>query len=163
MKSFTFLLLPLGLFVASCGTEAGQETENALESAGNEIENAADRAGNAMENPVDGVDAEAGNYFNETISAVQGAGGDLTALPPAAAVQNIDGWIQRLEGKDGTYEIVEGLENLKGALTDDDGIDGQEVGTALNELAEDIREKDNAMLAPLADALAAGGQKLGGM
>ena len=55
------------------------------------------------------------------------------------------------------------LENLKEALTDDDGIDGVEVGSALNELAEDIREKNNPALAPLANALAAGGDKLGGL
>ena len=165
MKLHTlYLLLPLALFVASCGSEAAQDTENALEAAGSDIENAADRAGDAMSNAMEpGIDADATGYFNSTLSAVQGAGGDITAIAPAAAVSNIDGWIARLDGKDGTYEIVEGLENLKEALTDDDGIDGQEVGTALNELAEDIREKDNAMLAPLANALAAGGDKLGGI
>ena len=156
--------VPFALLVASCGTEAGQDAENALENAGNDIENAADRAGDAMADATTvEIDAEAGGALNETVAAVQSAGGDITAIPPAAAVSNIDGWIGRLKGKDGTYEIVQGLENLKEALTDDDGIDGVEVGSALNELAEDIREKNNPALAPLANALAAGGDKLGGL
>ena len=165
MKLHHLILVPLAATMIACGgaETAAERTEDAMEDGANTVANAADRAGDAMGSALDGTDAATTGYFQETISAVQGAGGDITAMAPAAAVSNIDGWIARLKDKDGTYEIVQGLENLKGALTDDDGIDGQEVGTALNELAEDIREKDNAMLAPLANALAAGGDKLGGM
>ena len=164
MKLYHLILVPLAATMIACGgaETAAERAEDAMEEGANSVANAADRAGDAMGSAMS-VDADASGYFQETVTALQGAGGDITAIPPAAAVSNIDGWITRLKDKDGTYEIVQGLENLKEVLTDDDGIDGQEVGTALNELAEDIREKDNAMLAPLANALAAGGDKLGGM
>ena len=152
MKLQFLLLLPLAIAFASCGEEKPHADTDDMDMDGDEV--VVDASG---------TDAANMGYFQETISAVTGAGGDLTAIPPAAAVANIDGWISRLDGMDGTYEIVEGLKNLREELTDEDGIDGQAVGTALNELGEDVGEKNMAALAPLANALTAAGQKLGGM
>ncbi len=153
MKLQYLLLLPLAITLASCGGETpAEEIEDEMEE------------GMDMDTNMDaGADAATMGYFQETISAVTGAGGDLLALPPAAAVANIDGWISRLEGKDGTYEIVEGLKELKEELTDEDGIDGVSVGTVLKSLGEDTNELNNPALAPLANALNAAGAKLGGL
>ncbi len=160
MKLQFLLLLPLAITLASCGGETKAEAmEDDMEDA---MENGMENMNEGMDNAA-GADAATMGYYQETVSAVTGAGGDLTALPPAAAVANIDGWISRLEGKDGTYEIVEGLKELKEELTDDDGIDGTAVGTVLNSLGEDIAEMNNTALAPLSNALTAAGQKLGGM
>ena len=156
MKLQYLLFLPLAIAMASCGGET--KTEAIEEDLEDDMENMEGTVNDATS----GTDAATMDYYNETITAVTNTGGDLTALPPAAAVSNIDGWISRLEGKDGTYEIVEGLKELKEELTDDDGIDGEAVGTVLNALGEDINEMNNAALSPLAGALTQAGAKLGG-
>ena len=103
MKTPYFLLLGLALAFASCNNnesaaEAAEDNMEGMEEGMENTTGAAPEMGND--------DAGALNYLNETVTAVQGAGGDLTAIPPAAAVSNIDGWIQRLEGKEGTIIVV---------------------------------------------------------
>ena len=157
MRTPYYLLLAGALAFASCGNES--PAEEAAEEMAEDMEYDMDATTNQM-----GADAAGTlNYFNETLTAVTGVGGDLTAIPAATAVSNIDGWIQRLDGKDGMYEIVEGLRELKEKLTEEDGIDGREVGTVLNSLGEDVLELNNPTLAPLANSLNAAGEKLGGL
>ncbi len=106
-----------------------------------------------------GTDAQ----VQQTMDAVQGAGGDITALAPSAAVSNIDSWISKLDGMDGTDGIVSNLRTLKdelGAST----IDGGKVSGLLSQLASETREvgSGNQGLTMLASALDAGASKLGG-
>lgn len=164
MKTPYFLLLGLAITFAACNNDksAAEATEDASENALEGMEEGLNSGSNAAAEM--GNDAAGTlNYFNETITAVQGVGGDLTAIPAATAVSNIDGWIQRLEGTPGTGEIVNNLKDLKEELTDADGIDGKKVGTLLNALGEDVNELNNPTLSPLANALNMAGQKLGGM
>lgn len=165
MKYFLILMLPLALTLVSCGgNEAAEAVNEATETVGDVGNDIADGTRDMMNN-----DAVAGNAgmvsINETVDAVRNAGGDITAIPAGAAVANIDGWIAKLNGIDGTGEVTENLKELKEELTDADGIDGKEVGTLLKALAEDTRElgPDNMALSGLAKALEAGGNKLGGM
>lgn len=68
---------------------------------------------------------------------IAAAGTDLTALAPAAAISNIDGWIAKLETAefDQSDDLVEGLRELKtelGAMP----FDGSAIGETLNDLGE---------------------------
>ncbi len=98
-----------------------------------------------------------------TIDAVQSTGGDVTALPPDAAVSNIDSWINKLQSMDGTNEIVDNLQMLKAELTSG-SIDGSKVSNLLSTLATQTRSVGggNAGLTTLASALEAGARKLAG-
>ncbi len=161
MKTPYFLLLGLAITFAACNTDksAAEAAEDATEEAAEGMEQGMDTATESL-----GADAAGTmDYFNQTITAVTGAGGDLTAIPAATAVSNIDGWVQRLDGQEGTAEIVGNLNELKTALTNPAGIDGKNVGTLLNALGEDVNELNNAALSPLSSALTMAGQKLGGM
>lgn len=169
---YSFLLLGGALAFASCdntGSEAVNESTETVGDLGNDIEAGVEDLGNDIEAGADNLgnelDEELGmTSFNETNDAVRNAGGDLTALEPGAAVGVIDGWIAKLDGMDGTGEVTENLRELKAELTSGD-IDGQEVGTLLNALGEDTRELGDGNMAAeqLANALAAAGQKLGGI
>ncbi len=163
MKYLLALLLPLALTFAACGgadsemEEAAEELNEESYELGNDVRDAAtlnDRDMNAV-----GMTS-----INETVTAVKNVGGDITALPPAAAVSNIDSWIAKLNGIDGTGEVVANLRELKMELSKGN-IDGPKVGTLLNALAEDTREiaPNNMALKGLTSALSMGGQKLGGM
>ena len=102
--------------------------------------------------------------INETVDAVNNAGGDITAINPTAAVGVIDGWIGKLGSMPGTESVVADLQSLKGELTSGN-VDGAKVGTLLNKLGAETAAMapDNQALAGLANALQAGGAKLGGM
>jgi hypothetical protein len=63
--------------------------------------------------------------LNSTIAALQGG---LTALPPEAAVDNIESWQKQLQGTEAATLLGE----LKAALTGKGS--GKSVGTLLNEL-----------------------------
>ena len=100
---------------------------------------------------------------------IAAAGNDLTALAPAAAVDNINGWIARLEGADfqNAQEIRQGLMTLRDQLQEPT-IDGAAVGETLTNLgtwtAEAGTAAGDASLGTLAGALTQAGQKLtGGM
>ncbi len=116
------------------------------------------------QNPVDPMANEANSQtLQSTISAVEGAGGDITALQPSTAVSNIDSWIGELSSMDGTDEIVSDLQELKTELTADN-IDGGSVSALLSSLADQTRELggNNMGLTTLARALDAGAEKLSG-
>ena len=106
-----------------------------------------------------GTDAQ----VQQTMDAVQGAGGDITSLAPSTAVSNIDSWINELEGMDGTDGIVTNLRSLKDELGAA-SIDGPRVSNLLSELATETRQVGggNQGLTMLASALDAGAAKLGG-
>ena len=159
---YAFLILGGALTFAACdntGSEAVNESTETVGDVGADIEAGVEE----MEMEVEGEMAEM-TSFNETNDAIAGAGGDLTALAPATALSVIDSWIAKLDGMDGTGEITENLAELKEELSEDD-INGMEVGTLLNALAEDTKEiaGDNMAANTLANSLAAAGQKLGGI
>lgn len=101
--------------------------------------------------------------LQSTVDAVQTNGGDITALPPSAAVSNIDSWIGELRGMDGTDGIIRDLESLKMELGMGN-IDGSKVSNLLSSLASSTRQVGNGNpgLNALASALDAGANKLGG-
>ena len=157
MKTIFSLLFALMLF--SCGestTANMNETDTTMETDEMETTTMPDR-----QNP---VNTEANSQqLQSTISAVESAGGDITALQPTTAVSNIDSWISELSNMDGTDEIVSDLNELKTELTADN-IDGGAVSELLSSLADETRELggDNMGLSTLARALDAGAQKLAG-
>lgn len=71
-----------------------------------------------------------------TVSALEGG---ITNLAPAAALDNINGWIAQLDGMDGADDIVEGLEELRDALGASP-LDGEYIGEILSELGEETTE-----------------------
>lgn len=102
-----------------------------------------------------------------TIAALQGG---LTAIPAAAAVDNINGWIAKLEGAgfDGAEEITDNLEELRDELESDE-IDGAEVGGLLTRLGEltsaaalGASSSSQDGLNQLAELLSGAGASLGG-
>ena len=98
-----------------------------------------------------------------TISA---AGSDITALAPASALANINGWINTLDGQTFTNstEIRDGLMTLKDQLSTDP-LNGGAIGETLTNLGTWTKDSnpDNAEIQTLGDALLAGGTKLTGM
>ncbi|NJC25697.1 hypothetical protein [Neolewinella antarctica] len=119
----------------------------------------------AANNPgTDMTDAEPTGDVKATIDAVQSTGGDITALPAAAAVSNIDGWISTLGAMNGTDGIVRDLQSLKTELSAG-AIDGDRVSGLLSSLATSTRSMESkaAGLGTLASALQAGADKLSGM
>lgn len=97
-----------------------------------------------------------------TVAAVEEAGG-LTALAPATAVENIDGWIAKLEGVEGGAEIRGMLETLKGQLTAET-VDGAAVAETLTRLsaATENAGAGDADLEALAGALESAAMDLKG-
>lgn len=155
MKYALYLTLPL-FALGSCG---GGETETEVTET--EFEQAADREVAPTAGTMPGAE---GVSINETVDAVRGAGGDITAIPAGAATGVIDGWIAKLSGTPGASTVVGGLKELKTELTAGN-IDGARVGSLLSKLAADTRAMapDNIALGNLADALQAGGNKLTNM
>ena len=101
--------------------------------------------------------------LQQTVQAVESAGGDITALQPSTAVSNIDGWISQLEGMDGTSSIVTDLKSLKTELTAGT-IDGAKVSTLLSSLSDKTEAMSDKApgLSTLASVLQAGSDKLAG-
>ena len=104
--------------------------------------------------------------INETVDAVNAAGGDITAIAPSAAVTVIDGWIMKLNGMPEASGIVSNLTALKGQLATG-APNGRMVGELLTKLGAETKtlaaSSGNMALDGLANALSAGGAKLGGM
>lgn len=98
-----------------------------------------------------------------TLAAAQNAGG-LTRLAPNVAVQNIDGWIARLQGMDGTGPIVSNLRTLKSQLQAPT-LDGMAIGRTLSQLGEQTTTvaAGNGDLRQLGQALSQAGSMLTGM
>lgn len=164
MKLYGFLFLAL-LFTACGNAEMAEEN---LETEVNEAVAEADEAmDNATANAASAgaaAQAQASSFLQQTVQAVQSAGGDLTALAPATAVSNIEGWISRLGNIDGADPIVDDLKELKEQLTAEE-IDGSEVSGLLSSMAEKTRSMEGKApgLGTLANVLDAGAKKLGGM
>lgn len=98
--------------------------------------------------------------LDATLEAVEEAGG-VTALPAEAASSNIDSWIEKLDGMDGTMAVTANLRELRAELTSGD-INGTLAAVLLTTLAEDTRKlaPDNDGIAALATALNAGAEQL---
>jgi hypothetical protein len=143
MKNLLLLLLALALY--ACG-----ETPNDGDS---EVVTADGDVVDLEDSPAATLDA--------TVAAVQSAGGDLTALPAEAAVDNIDTWMEALDDVDGADKVTGNLESLKEALQESP-INGGLVGMILTTLAEDTRQVAGSTpgVSQLASALKAGGEKL---
>ena len=150
MKYAFYLTLPL-FALASCG--GSSETE-VLEDDVEVVETAPE---------VSALPATPGVSLNETVDAVNSAGG-ITNLDPTVATGVIDGWIAKLSSTPGTSGITGDLQTLKSELTSGN-IDGSRVGALLTKLGNESRAlaPDNAALGNLASALEAGGSKLSGM
>ncbi|HIG73282.1 MAG TPA: hypothetical protein EYQ24_01485 [Bacteroidetes bacterium] len=97
---------------------------------------------------------------------LEAAGDDITAIPVAGALDNINGWIARLDGAEFTNaaEIREGLMTLRDQLQNDP-LDGAAIGETLTNLGDWTAESapDNDQIQALASALQTGGAKLTGM
>ncbi len=155
LKIIPSLLFALLLFACGERPSATTETMDSVET---------DEMETTMPDRQNPVDATAGSEtLQATISAVQSAGGDVTALAPATAVSNIDTWISQLSSMDGTDDIVNGLQDLKTELTSE-SIDGGAVSELLFDLADETRDLggNNMGLSTLASALEAGAEKLAG-
>ncbi|HEX8298395.1 MAG TPA: hypothetical protein VF594_04475 [Rubricoccaceae bacterium] len=125
--STRLLLLALALPLAACG---GDEAETATDTTAPAAD--APMATEPMTEPGATTDPMASDVtVDGTIAA---AGTDLTALAPAAAIQNIDGWIAKLEG-DQFSELRLDLERLKAQLSTTP-LDGAAIGATLTELGE---------------------------
>lgn len=101
------------------------------------------------------------SLLSQTLMAVKGVMGDITTLPATAAVGNVDGWIEKLQGMDGTSEIVRDLNTLKTELQAPT-IDGSKVSKLMFDMAEDTRAMGGGDkgVETLAYALEAGGWRL---
>ncbi len=104
---------------------------------------------------------EAATFLQTTTAAVEAAGGDITALSPEAAANNINGWITKLIHFEGTEDVVDDLADLKKELMIGE-MDSAKVSGILGSLATSTRElSDRAVgLGMLADVLQAGSDKL---
>jgi hypothetical protein len=145
MKHALLLLLALGLY--ACG-----ETPNDGDA---EVVTDTDEMVDRADDPSATLDA--------TVQAVQSAGGDITALPAGAAVDNIDSWMEALDDVDGADKVTGNLEALKETLTEQP-INGPLAGMILTTLAEDTRQVAGSTpgISQLASALESGGNKLTG-
>ena len=125
-----FLLLALVLPFAACETEpdvAETDTDIVVDPVDDPM----------MEDPMMDDTTMAGTSdvtAQGTVDAVTDAGG-LTSLAPSAALANIDGWIDQLEGNPDFAPVVEDLETLRGQLQATP-IDGAAVGATLQRLGE---------------------------
>ena len=84
-----------------------------------------------------------------TISALEGG---ITNLAPAAALDNINGWIAQLDGMDGADDVVEGLRELREALGDTP-LDGEYIGEILTDLGEETTEAAGTVTGAQRDGL----------
>ncbi len=146
MKYFTLIFCPL-LFIACAGNnDATTVDENRVESEDRDM-----------------TDPDPTATVASTLEAAEMHGGDLTALPLDMATENIDIWINRLRGKEGTEPVIRHLESLQSALSGGE-IDGAAVAALLRSLADETRKvaggKENA--GRLVEALEAGASRLEG-
>lgn len=161
MQRFLPLLFLTGLALFGCSNDPAQSTAADTDAGYSTSVKRTDEAGKA-------VDAQLKTQYDNTIAAVQANSGDVTALPGAAAISNIDTWIELLDDKSeasplATTKVTANLKELKTALGQPN-INGPLVGLLLTTLAVDARQVagDETDLDPLVAALEAGGNKLTG-
>ena len=152
-------LLFLGLTACASETETSQDTGTEVQ------EEVQGEDMSEMESGASDVTAQG------TVSLLQGG---LTNIATDQAVQNIDGWLARIDdaNNDALDAVADNLEELKTALQADE-IDGAEVGNLLTELGQQTSETASAatgqqmtQLQALGEALTSGGEQLtsgGGM
>ena len=131
MKTLFYLSLLLVLF--SCGgTDATTDDAD---------QTMAEREADTQATQAIKENTETMDFLSTTVAAVQKAGGDITALSPEAAANNVNGWISKLSDVEGAEPIVEDLANLKKEflLGSEDGLDGPAIGLILNRLADNTR------------------------
>ena len=164
------LLFALALPLAACGGDEAADTT---------VVDTTDPAADApmaddmmADDPMAG-DSMAGGAMASDVTVdgtIAAAGSDLTALAPAAAIENIDGWLAKLEGAQfgQAGEIRNGLEELKAELSASP-LDGAEIGETLADLgdqttatAAEASSSSQAGRRTLGAALSAAGAKLGG-
>jgi hypothetical protein len=143
MKNLLLLLLVFAVF--ACGETPNDGDEEVVTADGDVVD----------------LDDSPAATLTATTEAVQSAGGDITALPAGAAVDNIDTWMEALDDVDGADKVTGNLESLKEALQGSP-INGGLVGMILTTLAEDTRQVAGSTpgVSQLASALRAGGEKL---
>jgi hypothetical protein len=143
VKNLLLLLLALALY--ACGETPNDGDSESVTADGDVVD--------LEDNPAATLTA--------TTEAVQSAGGDITALPAGAAVDNIDTWMEALDDVDGAGMITGNLEMLKETLGESP-INGAKAGMILTTLAEDTRKVAGSTpgISQLASALKAGGDKL---
>ena len=163
MFSKYLLVAALALPLAACGGDEAADTTVVDTTA----EPATGTMDPAMDAPMDDGTMASDVTVDGTIAA---AGTDLTALPAADAVANIDGWIAKLEGAqfDQAGDLTSGLRELKtqlGAMP----LDGSAIGETLSELGElttasagTASSSSQEGLRTLGGALSATGAKLSG-
>ncbi|MCX8212618.1 MAG: NAD kinase [Neolewinella sp.] len=157
MKYLSLLLLAT-VMMFSCGDAATTTEETTAEET---TEVAAPEV--SAEVPAEVPAEVSSSILTATIDAVTSVGGDLTALPAAAAVSNIESWITKLGTMEGTEGMVADLTSLKTELAAAE-IDGGKVSTLLTSLASQTKSMADTApgLGALAGALQAGADKLGG-
>lgn len=118
----------------------------------------------ATTDPMAPADPMAGDVTVDGTNAAIGT--DITALPAAAALSNIDGWIAKLEG-DQFAPVRANLETLKLDLAAQP-MDGAKIGATLSMLGEQTTaaaatasSSSQAGLQQLGASLSAAGAKLG--
>lgn len=96
-----------------------------------------------------------------TISALEGG---ITALAPAAALDNIRAWEAQLANIEGTEDVREELAELREALSQPT-LDGSRIAEILQELGEETSEvgAGNAGVERLGSLLTQAGQQLASM
>ncbi|MEM0963140.1 MAG: hypothetical protein AAGK21_11470 [Bacteroidota bacterium] len=174
LNRLALFALALALPLAGCATDEAETTDTEAETSDVEMVDDAmtdDAADGEMADGEMSDDAMADDATGEepavtaqgTLDAVQSAGG-LTSLAPAAAVQNIDGWIAQLEGNPDFAPTVDALNTLKGQLQAET-LDGAAIGGTLQTLGQQTTDAagDDAALGQLGAALTAAGDQLAGM
>ena len=164
------LFLALALPLAACGGDEAADTTV--------VDTTDPMVDDAMSDDMTAVDPMASDSMSDGAMAsdvtvdgtIAAAGSDLTALAPAAAIANIDGWLAKLDGAQfgQAGEIRNGLEELKAELSASP-LDGAEIGETLADLgqqttatAAEASSSSQAGLRALGSALSAAGAKLGG-
>jgi len=163
MKTSLFALLCalLVLPLAACGNDDATDTVAYDDTA---TDDGAMDDGAADDGMMDDADA-AGDIAAavDLPGTIAAAGSDITALDGAAALGNINGWINTLDGQTfpNATEIRDGLISLKEQL-ETDPLDGAAIGAILTDLGTwtAASAPDNAEIQTLAGALSAGGAQL---
>ena len=163
MKTSLFALLCalLALPLAACGNDDAVETTDPVVT--DTYDDTAVEDDGMMDDATSAGDVAADVDLAGTIAA---AGSDVTAIEPSAALANINGWINTLDGQTFTNatEIRDGLISLKEQLQANP-LDGAAIGAILTDLGTWTKASapDNAEIQTLGDALLAGGAKLTGV
>lgn len=157
MRSLSLFALALVLPLAACESEPDVAEPADVDAV------VVDPVDDPMADPMTDPATDAEVTPAGTVEAVQGAGG-LLQLSMDAAINNINGWITRLEGNPDFAPVVEDLEALRAELQEPE-IDGAAVGALLTDLGSATTEAaaGDGDLQALGEALSAAGNELTGI